>query len=164
MFAKIFAVAVCLFGLANAGALYNSALNYAGRSGYGSYAGYGGYSGYGGYGSYGGYGAGLATSHTSVTKVIPADDTIYSGRVGAGYSGYGYGAGYSGLGERYGSLGYARGYGHLNAGYGGIGSGYYGAPAVSEVSVYRVHEANPSDAYSYGGYNHAGYGKNLAWQ
>lgn len=91
--------------------------------------------------------------------MIPADESAYSGHLGAGYAGYGYGSGYAGLGAGYGSLGYARGY----AGYGGIGAGYYGAPTLSQVSVYRVHEDTPASAYAHGGQGYSGYGNKLAW-
>ncbi|CAB3254645.1 unnamed protein product [Arctia plantaginis] len=83
MFAKILAIAVCLFGLAHAGALYNGVANYAGY-GAGLYNGYG-YTGY-------------APASYAYSKVLPVSTGYYGGYNGAveygnslyGLSGYGW--------------------------------------------------------------------------
>ncbi|CAB3227000.1 unnamed protein product [Arctia plantaginis] len=89
MFAKILAIAVCFFGLAHAGALYNGVANYAG------------------YGAdlYNGYGyAGYAPASYAYSKVLPVtgDYDGYNGAY-AGYGGYGYRSYANGL---YGGQGY----------------------------------------------------------
>lgn len=116
-FQQIFAVAVCLFGLAHASGLYTGVANYGGYgAGYG--AGHGATSyvnrvdniGYGGYSrGYAGYAHAPATSYVS-----RVDNNGYGAYNGA-YNNLGYG--YNGLGA-YGGYGYGA---YNNGGYGGYG-------------------------------------------